>query len=108
MKQNILDLLNTPVVGANHPSTSHDAAAAAQHLALGRMDRLVEMLREHPDGLADFEGSTIMDLPPDTYRPLRGKLVKVGVVVNTGRTRETPSGRDAIVWALTCLQGGAR
>jgi hypothetical protein len=51
-----------------------------------------------------------MGLPPDTYRPLRGKLVKLGVLVNTGKTRRTPSGCDAIVWGLAAnvREGGAR
>jgi len=99
-----MDLLNALVVGADHPSTSREAAAYAQRFAAGRLGGIVELLIDNPAGLADFEGSELMGLPPDTYRPLRGKLVKLGFVVNTGKRRETPSGCEAIVWALASRQ----
>jgi hypothetical protein len=104
MRPPTIDLLNALVVGADHPSTSREAAAYAQRFALGRLGGIVELLIDNPAGLADFEGSELMGLPPDTYRPLRGKLVKLGVVVNTGKRRETPSGCEAIVWALASRQ----
>jgi len=104
MRPQTIDLVTALVVGADHPSTSRAAAVHVQRFAMGRLGRIVDLLIDNPAGLADFEGSEMMGLPPDTYRPLRGKLVKLGAVVNTGKRRETPSGCEAIVWALASLQ----
>lgn len=110
MRPSTIDLITTLVVGVDHPSTSREAAKHAQRFALGRIGRIIEMMCDRPGGLPDFQGSDLMGLPPDTYRPLRGKLVKLGVLVNTGKTHRTPSGCDAIVWGLAASvrEGGAR
>ena len=53
-----------------------------------------------PLGLTDAELQDRLGLCGDTERPRRCKLVAEGVVVNSGATRPTPSGRSATVWVL--------
>jgi hypothetical protein len=49
-------------------------------------------------GLCDHEIIDLTGLSPNTARPTRISLMKDGFVVNSGRTRKTPEGNDAIVW----------
>lgn len=40
-------------------------------------------------------------LNPSTLRPRRGECVERGLVEDSGQTRATRSGRQAVVWRLT-------
>lgn len=51
-----------------------------------------------PEGLTDEEMQNTLNLNPSTQRPRRGELVALNKVKDSGRTRETASGRKAIVW----------
>lgn len=52
-------------------------------------------------GATDEEMQQALDMNPSTQRPRRVELVDDGWVEDSGRTRKTPSGRDAVVWVLT-------
>jgi hypothetical protein len=51
-------------------------------------------------GATDDDLSRWLDLPGNTVRPRRGGLVEKGLVRDSGRTRATSSGRQAIVWEI--------
>jgi len=51
-------------------------------------------------GATDEEIQTWLGMNPSTQRPRRVELVKKGLVVDSGKTRQTRSGRKATVWAL--------
>lgn len=50
------------------------------------------------NGMTDEEGIAVTQLSPSTYRPRRIESVQAGLVVDSGRTRKTASGRSAVVW----------
>lgn len=49
-------------------------------------------------GITDEEGEYRTGIKGSTYRPRRGELFKEQLIVKTGRTRKTTSGRDAEIW----------
>jgi len=49
-------------------------------------------------GLTDEEMLAAVGLPPSSGRPRRIELVRAGLVVDSGKTRRTRSGRSAVVW----------
>jgi len=48
-------------------------------------------------GATDEEGMALLQIG-ESYRPRRIALVDAGLVNDSGRTRETRSGRNAVVW----------
>lgn len=53
------------------------------------------------DGMTDLEGQDWLKLSGDSYRPVRVRLVRDGLVESSGLTRTTQSGKAAVVWAVT-------
>jgi hypothetical protein len=59
--------------------------------------------------LAGSQGATDAEVELETgfraqsVSPRRGELVTLGVIVDSGQRRRTPSGRSAIVWILATL-----
>jgi len=51
-------------------------------------------------GATHHEATAATGYRPDTVRPRCRELVRMGLLFDTGRTRRTPSGRQAIVWAV--------
>jgi hypothetical protein len=49
-------------------------------------------------GCTDSECQEALEMNPSTQRPRRVELVTAGLVVDSGATRSTPSGRKAVVW----------
>ena len=49
-------------------------------------------------GLTDEEIERTLEMPGNTVRPSRVTLVRDALVMDSGRTRKTISGNDAIVW----------
>ena len=84
-----------------HSQTSGEAADAITH-KLGELERLVlRKISFAADGLTDEEGMNEAGLSGSTYRPRRVRLVELGRVRDSGRTRKTASGRNAVVWEAT-------
>jgi transcription initiation factor IIE alpha subunit len=52
------------------------------------------------DGLTDEEMQDRIPMQPSTQRPRRVELVRSGHVIDSGRKRETRSGRSAVVWVI--------
>ena len=51
-------------------------------------------------GATDQELQIVLSMSESTERPRRGELVTAGLVVDSGRTRTTISGRKATVWKV--------
>lgn len=90
-----------PLFAAPHNGTTTSKAAASAIAADAKT------LRSHvftylkgcgADGATDEEIQDALEMDPSTERPRRGELVTQGVVVDSGRTRPTRSGRKAVVW----------
>ena len=82
-----------------HSATSKAAAKAIEPVAGTQRGRMLAQIKEFGFfGMTDQDFSRICFLPGDSVRPRRGELLKAGLIVNSGRTRKTPKGRDAVVW----------
>ena len=55
---------------------------------------------EYHDGFTDHEIEQLLGIPLQTVNARRNALVKEGYLVDSGRTRPTPRGRQASVWVL--------
>jgi hypothetical protein len=86
----------SPTAPWSHHSTSRDAAQAiAPHL--NRLAALMlSALRACPATADELERAT--GLAGNTVRPRLWELRRRELVVDSGLTRRTPSGRKAIVW----------
>ncbi len=51
-------------------------------------------------GLTDEEIERTLDMSGNTVRPSRVSLVRDALVMDSGKTRKTVSGNDAIVWVV--------
>ena len=51
-------------------------------------------------GATDEEIQHALGMNPSTERPRRIELVRMGLVVDSGETRKTASGRSAVVWKV--------
>ena len=61
--------------------------------------------REGDRGGTDAEIQEALGIDGNTERPKRLELFRAGQIHDSGRTRPTPSGRDAIVWVTTKFRG---
>lgn len=86
------------------PGDTEAAAAVSMRAHAKPLRELVlDLLRLHPDGLTDDEGASylVVRFPRAdrlTWGRRRQELCLAGLVVDSGRRRDTPSGRRAIVW----------
>lgn len=76
------------------------AAAEAIKPRVGPLHRaILDRLRFY-DGGTDEELQQDLDMPANTQRPRRRELQVMGLIVDSGKTRATRSGRQAVVWTL--------
>ena len=88
-----------PPVRNDAPETSRVAAdRIAGHAKDLRARVLAFIVEQGPHGATDDEGEAVLGIKPQTYTPRRGELVALGLVVDSGRRRNTASGRPAAVW----------
>ena len=81
-----------------HSPTSCQAAESIEPIAGTLRWKVLEAIRNAVDGLTDEEGIEATDMNPSTYRPRRIELQTARLIVDSGATRETKSGRKAVVW----------
>lgn len=62
---------------------------------------LAYIVKQTLNGATDDEGEAALGIKPQTYTPRRGELVALGLVVDSGRRRNTTSGRPAAVWVAS-------
>lgn len=82
-----------------HSTTFREAAEAIGPQAGTLRAQVLTWLRNRgPDGATDEEMQDGLGMNPSTQRPRRVELVQGKHVVDSGRTRKTRSGRQAVVW----------
>jgi len=88
---------------AGRTSETRRAARRSIQQHMGRLQRRVleAVLRAGERGLTDKEITAATGLSSDTSRARRWELSKLGVLVESGRTRPTASGREATVWIVS-------
>jgi hypothetical protein len=88
------------LVRNDHPATAQEAAARAPAGRAGRAVRSFIQSRGQRGATDEelIEAVMAYGYAMNTIRPRRVELVRAGVVADSGRTRATGSGRDAIVW----------
>jgi len=77
------------------------AAARSAASSAGKSRALaLEILRNHPKGLTDFELADLAGMQQTSIGKRRGELVAQGLVRDSGRRRPSTTGSPAIVWEV--------
>lgn len=85
-----------------HSPTSKAAAIAIKPARQTLQARVLDLIRAAGyAGLTDEQIITILNMNPSTERPRRIELQEAGKIVDSGRTRKTRSGRNAVVWVIS-------
>jgi hypothetical protein len=102
MTHNLTHIDLTPPAHRNAPKgTSEVAAKMAWPFVKKQAGRVLDYIAARgPEGATDDEGEAALGIKSQSYTPLRGKLVKAGLVEDSGRRRHTSSKRPAAVWVL--------
>lgn len=91
--------LDRPAPYQHHSATSKAAAESIEPRAGTQKSLVLHYLRRMKDcGATDEEMQRILPMSANSQRPRRQELVKLGLVVDSGMTRKTDSGLDAVVW----------
>lgn len=86
----------------NGTDTSREAARRISPLSAAQAARLFYFVAQQGEtGATDHEIQAALDLSGDTERPRRWGLVKAGLIEDSGRRRNSPSGRPATVYVAT-------
>jgi hypothetical protein len=90
-----------PAPAQRHSETSVAAAASVEAGNVRGRDRqrLLRLLVQYGPA-TDEEMAHRLGMSPNTQRPRRVELCRLGVVVDTGHRRRTVAGRKATVWGL--------
>ena len=54
-------------------------------------------------GATDQEIQNVLMMSGDTVRPTRGKLLKDGLIYDSGKTRKNENDNDCIVWVASTI-----
>lgn len=82
-------------------TTSTLAAISIEPSAPTLRARVLELLQKFGRvGMTDEQMQIALQMNPSTERPRRLELVAAGLVMDSGRTRKTVSGRKATVWVV--------
>jgi hypothetical protein len=93
-----LEMFGPPFVKGSATSA---AAADSVREVTGKMRiKVYQILLTHTDGLTDLEQQQLIPMNASTQRPRRIELVDQGWVIDSGRTRLTPSNRSAVIWII--------
>jgi hypothetical protein len=85
-----------------HSDTSRAAAEAIEDRAPGKQARVLAcLLLRGLEGATDEEVQDLLRMSPNTERPRRIELVRMGLCRDAGRSRRTRAGRMATVWVAT-------
>jgi hypothetical protein len=96
----------TPTPAHQRHSPTSKAAAESIKPRVGPLHRLIlDMLAMGGAGATDEQMQCILNMPANTQRPRRRELQQAGLVVDSGITWATTSGRKAVVWTLAPASG---
>jgi len=91
--------VNAETPSVRDSDTSEKAAREIEAHAETCLARVLAYIVERGEGGAtDDEMQVALDMNPSTQRPRRIDLCHRGIVVDSGLTRRTRTGRDAVVW----------
>lgn len=90
------------IVGKKHPQTSKDAAEAIFFRSGTQREKLfLFVAKRKKRGATDFEIREALGLRYSSGCARRQELVKLKLLKESGRTRPTDTGQEAIVWVRT-------
>lgn len=87
-----------PAPYQRHSATSKAAAIGIEPKAGTKRAQVLDFLRDHPEGATDEEMQQRLPMSPNTQRPRRVELLAAKLIKDSGRTRKTVGGDDAVVW----------
>jgi predicted Fe-S protein YdhL (DUF1289 family) len=98
-----MNVIRAILAGTTPPSNNTDTSNAAAKVVApkynARAERMYKMILEKGiNGATDEEGQLALGMSGNSYRPVRGNLVKLCMIVDSGLKRETVSGNPAKVW----------
>lgn len=83
----------------DHGPTAHAAASAIEPVSGAQRRAVLRVLTDAgAAGLTDEEMQERLVMDPSSQRPRRVELVNAGLVVDSGRKRQTSARRQATVW----------
>ncbi len=89
-----------------HSATSKAAAESVKPRATSLREQVFRYIQAAGEqGVTDQEGIEGLPMSGDTWRPRRGELQEAGRVRDSGRTRKTKRGNEAVVWVATTNKG---
>lgn len=89
-------------IAHSNDTTSKAAADSIEHIAPTMRKRVFDAIRDADSkGMTDDELEVALDMTHQSASARRRELVKSGDVIDSGKTRETRSGRSAIVWVTS-------
>jgi len=92
----------------DHSPTSADAARGIEPRTESLRRAVLDYLRGRgAEGATDEAIQEALQMNPSTQRPRRIECVELGLVRDSGRTRPTRSGRQAVVWMAIERKAGS-
>lgn len=89
----------------SNDTTSFDTAQSNETKRLSQRQCVYDLIRQAGlEGCTDDELMARTGLRGSSLHPRRWQLAKDGIIKDSGRTRPTSSGMDAIVWVVTQLE----
>lgn len=84
-----------------HSATSRAAAASIEPKAGTKRAKVLEYIRScSAQGATDEEMQQCIPMSPNTQRPRRVELLKAKLIKDSGITRKTMGGDEAVVWVV--------
>jgi len=94
MKQ--LDIFDTDYQSANYTKTSKDALATIKPKIKTKREQVYDLLKVNP--LTNYQIADELKMPLSSVCARVHELQECNLVINSGLTRETKYGKQAIVW----------
>ena len=88
-----------PALAQEHSETSKAAARLIGEVRATLRNRMLAAIRATgSNGMTDEAVTECLGMNPSTERPRRIELVRMGLLIDSGKTRPTRAGRDSTVW----------
>ena len=96
MKQ--LDIFETDYESANYTKTSQNGLASVKPKIKTKREQVYQLIKLNP--LTNYQIADELDMPLSSVCGRVHELQELNLVENSGLTRETKYGKQAIVWQL--------